>query len=257
MPDNDGDVAAAATPLYGIGAPDDKNWDEVERVQSMAPDQGYDLPDPAIITLYKITPQLTSSDDFDAWEAMVVKQLWGLKLHNLIDDKIERPYRNAENAEPWVDLSERVCSWLSYGLDPALNREISMRSGNIRWADKFMSECKRCFKAKGHAAITTATIKFFRTRRTEFNNIEEFITAVKNRYMTARDLKGHVVPYHMMTIITIELSQIPELKSFIDLKNDRLEDEADPGSKVSTDDVFKYCQSIIDKVRLSSDSFTR
>ncbi|KAJ5509345.1 hypothetical protein N7527_011488 [Penicillium freii] len=55
---------------------------------------GYNLPDPATVTLYKITPQLTSSDDFDAWEAMVVKQLRGLQLHNLIDDKVDRPDRD-------------------------------------------------------------------------------------------------------------------------------------------------------------------
>ncbi|KAJ5971708.1 uncharacterized protein N7479_001626 [Penicillium vulpinum] len=64
-----------------------------------------------------------------------------------------------------------------------------MRSGDIRWADTFMRECKRYFKGEGHAAITVAKIKFFRTRRTDFNTIEEFINAVKDRYMAAYDLK--------------------------------------------------------------------
>ncbi|CAI7584355.1 unnamed protein product [Penicillium viridicatum] len=64
---------------------------------------GYNLPDPATVTLYKITPQVTSSDDFDAWEAMVVKQLRGLQLHNLIDDKVDRPDRDDPYATRWVE----------------------------------------------------------------------------------------------------------------------------------------------------------
>ncbi|CAI7665823.1 unnamed protein product [Penicillium viridicatum] len=98
----------ATVPLYGEGAPKNKNWDEVENAQSVAPDQAYNLPDPATVTLYKITPQLTSGDDFDTWEAMVVKQLRGLQLHNLIDDKVDRPDRNDPYATRWVELSERT-----------------------------------------------------------------------------------------------------------------------------------------------------
>ncbi|KAJ5971770.1 uncharacterized protein N7479_001688 [Penicillium vulpinum] len=54
-----------------------------------------------------------------------------------------------------------------------------------------------------------------------------------------------------MMIITIELTEVPELKRFIDIKNDGLEEEKDPGSKLTTDDVFRYCQRIIDNIRLS------
>ena len=155
-------------PLYGPGAPDDRNWDAVAKIQDEAQDQGYELPDPKTITIFLITPPLSYRDDYDAWEAMVVNQLKALRLHNLIDDKILHPYRSAPNVERWITLLDKVCSWLSYGLDPAVNREINLRSGNIRWADKFMRECKRYFKGEGHIAITVAIGKFFRTRRSEF-----------------------------------------------------------------------------------------
>ncbi|KAJ5676313.1 hypothetical protein N7536_012485 [Penicillium majusculum] len=217
-------------PLYGPGAPADRNWDAVDELQHKAPDQAYQLPDPKTIKLFPITPPLSHRDDYDACEAMVVNQLKALRLRNLIDDKILSPYRNTRNVERWITLSERACSWLSYGLDPAVNREINLRSGNIRWADKFMHEQK-----------------FFGTRRSEFNTIEEFITGVQTRFKTARDLNGHVVPYHMMVIIALDLSKIPERESFINMKNNELGRNPDPGSKLTTDDVRAYYREIIEK----------
>lgn len=246
-PTTDPATVPTTVPLYGPGAPNDRNWDAVAKTLDEAPDQGYHLPDPKTTTLFPITPPLSHRDDYDAWEAMVVNQLRPLRLRNLIDDKILRPYRNAPNAERWVTLSERVYSWLSYGLDPAVNREINLQSGNIRWADKFMCECKRYFKGEGHIAIAMAIGRFFSTRRSEFNTIEEFITGIQTRFMTARDLNGHVVPYHMMVIITLELSKIPEWKSFIDMKNNELRRNPDPGSKLAIDDVRAYCREIIEK----------
>ena len=55
-----------------------------------------------------------------------------------------------------------------------------------------------------------------------------------------------MVPYHMMIIITLELSEIPELKSFITMKNSELGRNPDPGSNLTIDDVLTYCQEIID-----------
>lgn len=53
--------------------------------------------------------------------------------------------------------------------------------------------------------------------------------------------------YHMMVIITLELSKIPEWKSFIDMKNNELGRNPDPESKLTTDDVRAYCREIIEK----------
>ncbi|KAJ5394909.1 uncharacterized protein N7487_009212 [Penicillium crustosum] len=134
----------------------------------------------------------------------------------------------------------------SSGLDAAVNREINLRTGKITWADEFMHECKRYFRGEGHIAITRATGRFFRTQRSEFNTVEEFITGVQNCFIAARDLNGLMVPYHMMIIITLELSEIPELKSFITMKNSELGRNPDPGSNLTIDDVLTYCQEIID-----------
>lgn len=59
--------------------------------------------------------------------------------------------------------------------------------------------------------------------------------------MTIRDLNRLVVLYHMMIIITLELSEIPELKSFIDIKNNELGRDPNPGSKLTTDDILTFC----------------
>ena len=65
--------------------------------------------------------------------------------------------------------------------------------------------------------------------------------------MTVRDLNGHVVPYHMMVIITLELSKIPGWKTFIDMKNNESGRNPGPGRKLTTDDVRAYCGEIIEK----------
>ena len=50
-------------------------------------------------------PLLKEKEDFDNWLGMVTKILESHGLYRLIDKNIERPDRDAANAETWMKLS--------------------------------------------------------------------------------------------------------------------------------------------------------
>jgi hypothetical protein len=91
--------------VVGAGAPDDRNWDEVEDAIFTAGDQGDDLPAIGSFMLYKLEPPLKHKEDFDKWYDGIVKILRGHGLHRLIDKSIERPVRSSPNAQIWMKLS--------------------------------------------------------------------------------------------------------------------------------------------------------
>ncbi|CAP93265.1 hypothetical protein PCH_Pc16g05950 [Penicillium rubens Wisconsin 54-1255] len=89
-------------PLYGVGAPDDRDWDAVEDATG---DQGVGLPPVGSFVLYNLFPPLKHKQHFDIWFQIVTLILESYGLHRLIDKSIERPMRNSPNAEKWMELS--------------------------------------------------------------------------------------------------------------------------------------------------------
>ncbi|KAJ5795080.1 hypothetical protein N7457_001679 [Penicillium paradoxum] len=212
----------------------------------------YDLPDPESVTLHKITPQLSRREDFDDWEGVVIKQLQGLKLQNLIDDQIERPKRCDPAAKRWWDLSLRVSSWLSDRLAPPLKNEIVLRGSKVNLADDFMRKCRRQLKAEGHGAMVKATTKFWKTKRTDFDTITEFVTEVKSRYKTTMDLNCGLRPYHALVLLVDQLGTVPALSNFVGRRNDRLalEGVKELSTRFTLEDLLEYSQDAIDEINL-------
>lgn len=180
---------------------------------------------------------------------MVDQQLRGLRLSRLIDDNIPRPPRNSEEAQDWVTLSERVHTWLAASIDPNLRVEITWRGGKTRWADEFMRQCRKHLIGDGFHALSAAIIKLFRTRRMDFDTIKEFINSIESQYRVVNLLEGKLPPVYMMMPITSELSEIPQLAGFIDLKVSRMSTNKSMND-ITIYDAYSMCQAIIEKLEL-------
>lgn len=97
---------------------------------------------------------------------------------------------------------QSVAGCRMYVHDLALNREINLRSGKIRWADNL------CTNASDNSRVKDILLSperqgsssgFDETSLTQSNNL------LPRSKVTARDLNGLAVPYHMMIIITLSL----------------------------------------------------
>lgn len=114
-------------PLVGRGAPANSHWESCDFDIKPA-NQAVSLRDSDSVTLYRIKPQLSSKEDFEAWEKAVQRRLASAKLLNLIDINIEKPMRNTDEAINWMNLSTKVLGGLADSISPALNKEIENRS---------------------------------------------------------------------------------------------------------------------------------
>lgn len=238
-----------AQPLYGEGAPNDKNWDEFAKAEEAILGQAYNLPDPDLIQLPKVEHPLSESEDLVGWLIMVNEQLDRLRLRKLIDESIPHPMGNSEEVENWVTLSERVCTWLAASIDPNLRRGITLRGGKIRWADEFIRQCRQHFISNVFRALSAAISKLFRTRLAEFDTVKEFIDSIKSQYRVINLLEGKLPPVYMMMHITSELSKIPVLGWLIDLKVSEM--SAIKSMKhLTTYDADSMCRAIMDTVKL-------
>ncbi|KAJ6190365.1 hypothetical protein N7519_000386 [Penicillium mononematosum] len=137
-------------PLYGVGAPADRDWDAVEDAIG---DQGDGLPAVGSFVLYKLFPPLKHKEHFDIWFQIVTLILESHGLHRLIDKSIERPMRNSQNAETWKELSLQVREWLRRSIDRKVVQEITTTGRRTKWADDFMHECKLHMHGEGHGAL--------------------------------------------------------------------------------------------------------
>ncbi|KAJ5794258.1 hypothetical protein N7457_000857 [Penicillium paradoxum] len=169
-------------PSVGAGAPSDKNWDLVLDTEEDVESQAFDLPDPATITLYKITPQLT----------------------------IEKN-RSDPDARRWLLLSRRVSSWLSRSIDPALNKDIIQSGARVKLADEFMKASRQYIKGKGHGTVVRAVMKLWRTKTTDFDTLSEFVREVKARFKMTVDLGGGLKAYHAVILLVDQLQEVPEI----------------------------------------------
>ncbi|KAI3281062.1 hypothetical protein DTO002I6_9976 [Penicillium roqueforti] len=244
-----GPVQTANQPLVGVGAPKNKDWDEVEDASYSTGDQSEGLPAVGSFVLYKMEPLLKEKEDFDNWLGMVTKILESHGLHRLIDKNIERPDRDAANAETWMKLSMQVSTWLRLCIDPDVAKYITSSGKRTKWADDFMHECKLHMRGEGHGALSAAIIRFIGTKRTDFSTTIEFIDALKQRFKTANDLKAAIPPYQAIVIMVNQLQEITELRSSIEIKNNELKSIKNPAAEMTIQDFFLYCSEMQDKVK--------
>ncbi|KAJ5836274.1 hypothetical protein N7447_002300 [Penicillium robsamsonii] len=240
-----------ARPLWGPGSVGGKDWTSVEDADqtTLGGDQGEGLPEIGSFVLYKIEPPLKEKEDFDTWLDTVTKILQGHNLHRLINKEVEKPDRDSENAEKWMKISMQVRAWLRAGLDPEIAKDITSTGERTTWADDFMQVCKKQLRGEGHGALSAAIIRFVRTKREEFSTTTEFIQAMKTRFVTANDLKASFCAYHAIVLMVAQLYEIPELRGSIEIKNNELKSIVDPAMTLTTNDFFKYCQEMIDKIK--------
>ncbi|KAJ6118841.1 hypothetical protein N7471_013461 [Penicillium samsonianum] len=236
-------------PLYGTGAPEDRDWDTVEDVTDTIGDQGEGLPAIGSFVLYKLEPLLKEKEDFDNWFNAVSRILEGHGLQRLIDKNILRPTRNSPNAETWMKLSMQVSSWLRICIDPDVAKYITSSGKRTKWADDFMHECKLHMRGEGHGALSAAMVKFMGTKKAEFSTTTEFIEALQQRFKTANDLKAGLPPYAAIVIMVTQLQEITKLRSAIEIKNNELKSIKDPSAELTIQDFFLYCSEMKDKIK--------
>ncbi|KAJ5264490.1 hypothetical protein N7505_007283 [Penicillium chrysogenum] len=92
-------------------------------------------------------------------------------------------------------------------------------------------------------------MKLFRTQRTEFTTVSEFIDGVKQRFKAANDLKAKLHPYTALVIMMSELEQIPEMNNGIEIKINEMKSIKDPATEISMKDYLKICTEMHDKTK--------
>jgi hypothetical protein len=253
--DNDNDAAIGAgnnnnaTPTIGRGAAKSKDWYAYLDTVRTNGTQADKLPKIGSFVLYKLEPPLKNKEDFDNWYNGVYKILRGHHLHRLIDKNIERPDTDADNAEDWVTLSIQVTGWLTQCIDPDIANDLINSGERVELADDFMYQLKLYMRGEGYTALSTAMMKLFRTQRTEFTTVSEFIDGVKQRFKAANDLKAKLHPYTALVIMMSELEQIPEMNNGIEIKINEMKSIKDPATEISMKDYLKICTEMHDKTK--------
>lgn len=233
-----------------IQVPDNNNWYEEEGVA--VADQSVGLPEIGSFKLYKITPLLKEREELNMWIEKVEKILQSHNLHNLINNSIPWPMRRNPNGQKWKTLSKQVRSWLSDSMENDLLQEINSPGNHINFADEFMEEIKKHMKGEGHGALKAAMTKFRTISRNQFSTSEEFINALKARYRTLSDLEGNMPPYYALQTMLLELMEVPELKSFIVVKDNELNAVENPVKDITIIDFYRYSTAIQDYIRFTN-----
>ncbi|KAJ5926178.1 hypothetical protein N7516_007951 [Penicillium verrucosum] len=206
--------------------PDNNNWHDEEDV--LVIDQAVGLPDVGTFNLYKITPPLKEREDLDKWIDKVEKILESHNLHNL----------------------------MSSSLDSDLIEEINGRGNPITFADEFLEEIRKHLKGEGHSALKAAMTAFRSISRKKFSSSDEFIVTLKATYKTLMDLKSRISPYFALQTMLIELIEVPELNSFIVVKDNKLNAIENPVTTITMIDFHRYNTAIQDYIKsTSADSF--
>ncbi|KAJ5406820.1 hypothetical protein N7465_008104 [Penicillium sp. CMV-2018d] len=218
-------AAATAQP------PHNRNWYDEEDITP--DDQSVGLPEIGTFTLFMITPPPKHKVDLDNWLDKVEKILESHNLHNLIKKDVLWPHRDSENGQKWKTISKQ---------------ELNSRGNKMSFADEFVDELKKLMKGEGHGALKAAMTKYRTISRSQYSTIEEYITAMKKTYKTLSDLKSRLVPYFALQAMLIELSDVPELESFIVLKDNELNAIKDPVETIRVIDFHQYCTAILDHI---------
>ncbi|OQE03959.1 hypothetical protein PENSOL_c001G08214 [Penicillium solitum] len=229
--------------------PDDNNWYDEEDV--LVTDQAVGLPDVGAFNLYKITPPLKRSEDLDKWSHKVEKILERHNLHNLINKSIPWPSRDP-NGQKWKTLSKQVRTWLSSSIDGDLMEEINGRGNPVTFADELIEEIRKHMKDEGHGALKAAMRNFRTISRKQFSSSEEFITSMKATYKTLAGLKSGIPPYYALQTMLMELMEVPELTSFIIVKDNELNAIENPATTIIIIDFHRYSTAIQDYIKFTN-----
>jgi hypothetical protein len=249
MSDHKSQGSSDTRPLWGPGAPNNNDWHEViEAIQ--AKNQGEDLPASGTFTLSLIPSLLKEAGNFDEWYNVVIQILQNHGLDRLIDLSFPRPMRNAVEAENWMKCSMQVRAWLYRCIDSSLAQEITTRAGRTAWADEFMHECRAHMKGKGHRGISEALMELLKIEHSEFDTAEEFVTELKRRFRNAKAVEPTLPPYYAVVILITELSQIPDMADFTDVKEAQLQQMKNPVKEVAVRDFFAYCSDAVHELDL-------
>ncbi|KAJ9489623.1 hypothetical protein VN97_g3650 [Penicillium thymicola] len=111
---------------------------------------------------------------------------------------------------------------MSSSLDSDLMEEDNGRGNPITFIDELMKEIRKHMKGEGHGALKAAMTAFRTISRKKFSSSDEFIVSMKAIYKTLVDLKSGIPPYYALQTMLIELMEVPELNSFIVVKDNEL-----------------------------------
>lgn len=243
----------ASIPLMGPDAPDDDNWSEVIQHHPHAvADQSIGLPELGSYHLYPIYPPLPKEatlENFEEWHQVIMKSLQDFGMQNLVEKEVQRPKRNAQNAEKWWQMSTHTQTWITRCVDQKLATDILRRHPETRLADKFMDELRKEFRREGQEAINHAMWTLMGLRRADFRTSKDFILAVQHWNQQCNEQDCRIVPYHMMAKVILELESMPHLEQCLRVKKSNLYAKKDVINTVTDSDFHALCAEIIDEIK--------
>ncbi|KAJ5382606.1 hypothetical protein N7517_000517 [Penicillium concentricum] len=218
-----------------IQEPDNSNWHEEDDV--VVTDQSVGLPETRSYNLYNITPpSLREREDLHLWIDKIERILQGHNLHHLVNKNIPWPMRQSTNGQKWRTLSKRVRSWLSNSLDNKLMQEINSRGNPTDFADEPMEEINKHMKVETHGALKAAMSSFRTISRKQFSTSQE----------------AAIPPYFAFQTMLLELMEVPELRSFIVVKDNEVYAVENPVQHVTIIDFYRYSSAIQDYIKFTN-----
>lgn len=104
--------------------------------------QGQNLPDPTTYTLLPLRMVLSNREGLRQWLNEVNANLRGVGIEAVIDNCIQRPYRDDPNAERWKRVSLAVVLWLRNGMSTEAINRMEATGRSMVFADDFVKLLK-------------------------------------------------------------------------------------------------------------------
>ncbi|KAJ5361197.1 hypothetical protein N7541_002041 [Penicillium brevicompactum] len=187
---------------------------------------------------------------FYCWHAEVVSILRKFKLHRLVDSSIPRPTKDHLSFVSWQVCSMRISKWLgsSENEQPlGTTIKICLKDKDVTFADDWMREVKALIgDPYGYTSRRRACLALWDCRKSDFEDIEEFLWHIRRRYDVARKLKTGITPYQVAMMILEELRWIEGYEILIPFKERKLEIRGEAVVDMTEDDLDELCDEIMD-----------
>ena len=207
--------------------------------------QASGLPDPGTFKLYKFEETLENKDDFEIWFNQISQHLKSQGLQRLIDRKIPRPSKTANDARKWQQLSIQITGYLVANISNNLVQQVRSQGVRVELADEFMEQAIKLFRGQGFYAINKAFWNLVETKKSNFSTTTEFIQAIQQRFFAANELGVIGAPYVAVITLFKQLDGEEHFRQFLTSYYNKLEAKQNPSTSITAKDFYQCCSEIL------------
>lgn len=182
--------------------PHNKDWSDA----ALRPaDQAQNLPDPTTYTLFQVKSTLNAKKQLIPWLKEIEVSLIGLGIHAVVDNTLERPYRDDPKAVWWERTSRGVVMWMRPSISTDILHQMQTTGKPMTFADEFF----KLLKETVHGVGAHASIEWFNEYHTikleDFGKPSEYVVRKVQSYIDIQDCGINMSPCEPLFTMVLAL----------------------------------------------------